>query len=182
MQLSNAEKLMLVMLSEIHEKLGIEEGVDSHFVKEAIYTDNTWALSWEMQGIIQGNKEPDPPQVKYVVDVLDMWYFLEEGFKNLSKIDKEELKESAKPFGDHVLFHGFDGNNESELLSIADFFINEMKRFQTFVKRDLNSHHPTNDIYHRMLKVFLPIKETLNRRSLSVKEIADILNSMKYIE
>ena len=42
MQLSNAEKLMLVMLSEIHEKLGIEEGVDSHFVKEAIYTDNTW--------------------------------------------------------------------------------------------------------------------------------------------
>ena len=87
--------------------------------------------------------------------------FLKKGSRIYPKSIKKNSKKVQKPFGDHVLFHGFDGNNESELLSIADFFINEMKRFQTFVKRDLNSHHPTNDIYHRMLKVFLPIKENI---------------------
>jgi hypothetical protein len=36
MRLSNAERLMLIMLSEIHESLKIKDGIEPQFVKDAI--------------------------------------------------------------------------------------------------------------------------------------------------
>ena len=44
MKLTDPEKLILIMLTEIHEKLKIENGIDSKFVQEAIYSDNTWTM------------------------------------------------------------------------------------------------------------------------------------------
>jgi hypothetical protein len=43
MNLTNPEKLVLVMLAEIHEALKIKNGVDTKLLKNAIYRDNTWA-------------------------------------------------------------------------------------------------------------------------------------------
>lgn len=180
MQMTNAEKLMFVMLSEIHEALKIKNGIDVHLLKEAIYSDNTWAIDWEMPGIVQGNKEQDPTEVGYVVDVLDMWSFLEEGYSALSEREIKELAIKASPFGEHVKFTGFDGNNESKYYSIACFLVNEMGRFQKFSGRELNSHMPTTEMYTRMLNIFLPIRNSLVGRTLSVDEMANILNSMAY--
>ena len=43
MDLRDSEKLVLMMLAEIHEHLKIKDGIDSVLVKEAIRTGNTWA-------------------------------------------------------------------------------------------------------------------------------------------
>ena len=52
------------MLAEIHEKLDIENGVDTKLLKSAIYSRNTWALPWEMPGIL--DSEVSPPAVSEV--------------------------------------------------------------------------------------------------------------------
>jgi len=178
MEMTNAEKLMFEMLSEIHETLKIKKGVNTKLLKEAIYSDNTWAIDWEMPGIIQDKKEENPPEVKYVVDVLDMWSFLEEGYTALTSEGNKELAAKAGIFGKNVKFTGFDKNNESKLYSIAYFLVNEMGRFQQFKGRELNSHLPTTGMYKRMLSIFLPIRKNLVGRTLSIDEMTEILNSM----
>ena len=60
MKLSNSEKLILTMLAEIQEKLGIQNGTDTKLLTSAIYSNNTWALSLEIPGIVGGS--PDPTQ------------------------------------------------------------------------------------------------------------------------
>jgi len=47
MKLSDSEKLILVMLAEIHKHLGIEGGIDPDFVQEAIHSGNVWGLQWQ---------------------------------------------------------------------------------------------------------------------------------------
>ncbi|HDL7690456.1 TPA: YfbU family protein [Yersinia enterocolitica] len=182
MKLTNPEKLTLVMLSEIYEKLGINGGdnIDPNFIKEAIYSDNTWGLDWKYSGIFYDKTDPNPPEVTEVVDILDMWSFIEESYEQLSADEKNELVAKADPFGKHVKFSGFDGNNETKHLSIADFLINELDRFSRFEGRDLNSHAPSLATYDRMYKVFEPIRNTLVGHGLDVDELAAILNAQRY--
>ena len=51
-------------------------------------------------------------------------------------------------------FHGFDGNNESAELQYARFLIKGERRF-TYLEPGQsevpNSHHPTLEMYHRMV-------------------------------
>ncbi len=182
MKLTNPEKLTLVMLSEIYEKLGISGGnnIDPNFIKEAIYSDNTWALDWKYSGIFYDKTDPNPPEVTKVVDILDMWDFIEMSYDELSTAEKSELAVKAEPFGKNVRFKGFDGNNETEHLGIADFLINKLDRFSRFKGRDLNSHAPSLAIHARMYKVFEPIRNDLDGRGLDVDELAAILNAKKY--
>jgi uncharacterized protein YfbU (UPF0304 family) len=79
-----------------------------------------------------------------------------------------------------VKFIGFDGNNESELMGIARFLIDDMERFTSFKGRELNSHMPTRSMYRRMLSVFEPIRKTLVGVELSADQLITILNAKKY--
>lgn len=180
MKLTNPEKLILTMLSEIHEKLGIKDGVDTKLLTRAIYSDNTWALSWEMPGIVGDTLEPTPPEVKKVIDILDMWSFLEEAYEKFDATEKAKIKADADPFGNYVSFIGFDGNNESELLSIAKFMIEDMGRFSRFKGRDLNSHSPSIDTYGRMLAIFECIRPTLIGHGLSAEQVVQILMAKRH--
>jgi hypothetical protein len=57
----------------------------------------------------------------------------------LSPEDLAKLAKEAAPFGENVRFAGFDGNNERHY-GIATYRVDDMKRFQHFKGRDLNSH------------------------------------------
>ena len=175
MQLSNPEKLMLLMLAEIQEQVGVKNGTNAKLLKEAIYPDNTWALDWDMPGVVDDNPEPTPPKVTAVCDILDMWMFIETAYSKLSKSDKELLEKEAGVFGKSPKFAGFDGNNETEYMSIAQFFVVQMRRFQHFQGRDFNSHSPTAARYTAMAKAFEPMRAHLGDRELSVKEIATLI-------
>ena len=56
MNLSDGEKLILAMLSEIHEALEIKNGVDPKFVQSAIYSGNFWGLKWQYSGIFDSEE------------------------------------------------------------------------------------------------------------------------------
>lgn len=176
--LSDGEKLIAVMLGDLIKGLDVEVETNVDLVQKAIYGGHYWALGWEMQGIFHGHADKQT-RVRFVVDVLDMWSFMEEAVDGLGKADKARLAKEADPWGKHVEFPGFDGNEEAEHLSIARFLIEDLDRFSRFRgrKRELNSHHPTLETYGKMLRVFEPIRKTLIGRGLSVDELVSILNS-----
>ena len=180
MKLSDGEKLILIMLCEIHEKLKIEKGTDTDLVKEVIYRGHFWALDWEFSGIFHGHADTEE-QVHDTVDVMDMWRFLEEAFAKLSPEEKQRVQKEGQVFG-HVQFPGWDGNGEAVYIGIARFLIEKLDRFQEFKDRELNSHMPTVQVYERMFAVFEPIRKTLIQRSLTVDEILQILNAAVHPE
>ena len=181
MKLTNSEKLILVMLSEVYEKLGIagQTGIDPKFVQEAIYTGNTWGFEWKYSGIFDSS-EPAPPEVNEVVNFLDMWDFIEEAYENFDAAQKADLEKKADPLGKDPRFSGFDGNNECEYMGTARFMMEQLDRFTRFKGRDLNSHMPSVAGYRRMYETFEPIRRTLFDRRLSVNELASVLNARRY--
>lgn len=177
-QFSDGEKLIAFMLRDIYKHLKINGEIDPEFVSDVLCGGHYWAPKWEMTGIYH-NHEDDPRDVRFVVDVLDMWSFIEEGYEALSKKDKDRVEKEASPFGKHVKFAGFDGNHEVPLLGIARFFPEKLDRFTRFQGRSLNSHAPKSDTYRRMLHVFEPIRRTLVGVGLNATQIIALLNAKK---
>lgn len=178
MQFTDEQKLIAAMLAEVHQKLGIEDGVNSKLVSEAIWSGNEWAIKWDVQLGWTG-EEGNPPYVKHVLDVLDMWKFIEDGYADLDGNGKKLFAEGTG--SSHApRFAGFDGNNEADEYSAAKFMINKMGRFQSFAGRDLNSHSPSVERNERRLAVFAPIYKQLSYRNpcrLTVEELIAIVNA-----
>ena len=181
MKLSDGEKLILLMLSDIYEKTGIEGEIEPEFIKSSIFRDHLWGIPWKYSGIPFDDQE-NPPIVKEVVDILDMWSFIEHGYKELTDAQKQQLEEDVEHFGKDPKFRGFDGNNESEYMSVASYIINDLERFEEFKDRGLNSHMPSIDTYNRMLSVFLPIRNNMMTGGLSLKDLTLILKEKVHPE
>jgi len=175
MELSDGEKLILIMLSEIHENLKIKDGIDPKFVRDAIFSENTWSLAWKYPGIVGSGENKAPPVVSEVLDILEMWEVLEISYKKLQPADKARVETEAEPFGRNVQFRGFDGNNETEYMGVAGFLVNDLERFSTFKGRDLNSHLPSLNTYKRMLAVFRPLRNSHTFNTLNAEQIIKIL-------
>ncbi len=177
---SDGEKLLLIMMRDLYKHLKLTNTeIDPEFVSEVILGGHYWAPKWELQGLFH-DYEDNPQDVNFVVDVLDMWDFIESSYNELSKKDKERLEKEADPFGIHVKFMGFDGNNEASYIGIARFLIEKMGRFSNFKKRDLNSHMPTLATYRRMLSVFEQMRPGLVGTGLNTTQLIAILNQRKF--
>ncbi|MEZ8093328.1 YfbU family protein [Photobacterium swingsii] len=175
MKITDGEKLILLMLSELYDKLKVDGEVEPDFIRSAIFSDNTWSIPWKYVGIPFEEQET-PEIVKEVLDILDMWSMIERSYANLSDESKKFVENEAAPFGKDPMFRGFDGNNESEYMGTASFLVNDLDRFEEFKGRDFNSHCPSIDTYNRMLGVFKPIlRRNLNFRPLSAQELVEIL-------
>jgi uncharacterized protein YfbU (UPF0304 family) len=175
-KLGDGEKLILIMLSQLFKQLKLKSEIDPNFVEAVIHGGHYWALDWQYPGIFHGHEDARTV-VSEVGNILEMWSFLEDGVGKLSKKDKDRVAAEAEPFGKHVVFPGFDGNNEGEHLGIARFLIEELDRFAKFEGRDLNAHMPTLEAYRRMFSVFEPIRSTLTGRDLNAAEIIEILKA-----
>jgi len=175
MKLSDGEKLILIMLSEIYEHLQIKSDIDPAFVQDAIHTDNIWGLDWEHTGIFHSTDHDDPPALHETGEIMGMCDNMEYAYEQLSDDDKERVKKEAEPFGEHVTFRGFDGNNETKHLSIARFLIDKLDQFQRFKGRDLNSHAPSLDTYNRMLPAYNEAIQSDTMPPLSASQLISIL-------
>ncbi len=174
--LGNGEKLIVMMLCQLFNHLKVKSEIDPAFVEEVIYGGHYWALDWKYPGLFARYEDVDTV-VSEVVDILDMWRFLERGFGALSETDTDRVATEAEPFGKHVVFTGFDGNGEAEYIGVARFLIEKLDRFTEFEGRELNSHMPTLDAYRRMLSVFEPIRKNLIGRDLNAAEVIKILQA-----
>jgi uncharacterized protein YfbU (UPF0304 family) len=174
--LSDGEKLITTMLCQLFKHLNVKSDIDPTFLEAVIDGGHYWALGWEYQNVFHQDEDADTI-VSEVVDILDMWRFLERSFGALSKKDKDRVAAEAKPFGDQVVFAGFDGNNESEHCSVAMFLINQLDRFTEFKSRGLDTHTHKLGAYRRMLSVFEPFRINLTGRDLNAPEIVKILQA-----
>lgn len=181
MKISDGEKLILLMLSELYEKMGIQGEIEPEFIKSAIFRDHLWGIPWKYSGIPFEDQET-PEIVKEVVDILDMWSFIEHGYQNLSDEEKAQLEKDADPFGKDPQFRGFDGNNETEHMSVASFLINDLERFEEFKGRSMNSHCPSIETYRRMLAVFEPMRRNLMSGRLSLSNLTTIIKEKTHPE
>ena len=136
MKLTDGEKLILLMLSEIYEKLGVYGETDPKFVRSTILNDMLWGLTWKYSGI-PFEKTENPAAVGDVVSILDMWRLIEQSYAKLPPADKKCIETDAAPFGKNVSFLGFDGNNESEYMAIARFLVEDIGTFEYFKGRIL---------------------------------------------
>lgn len=148
MTLSDGEKLILIMLSEMYDAQAVKGEIDPDFIRAAIFGDHVWAISWKYSGIPFAQKKDDPPEVKETVDILAMWDLVEFAYEHLSDDDKKwllaETKRSELP-----CFIGFDGNADRHY-DIARFMIEHLDRFSRFQERGMNSHHTVLPGYLRM--------------------------------
>jgi len=174
MKISDGEKLILLMLSEIYDRLGMDEGISPEFIRSAIFSNNLWGIPWKYSGIPFEDQE-DPEIVREVLDILDMWSIIEYSYKELSSEEKAQLEEIAAPFGKDPKFPGFDGNNESSYMGTASFIVNELDRFEEFKGRDFNSHFPSLDGHRRMLYAFGKVRDQMSFGPISLGELALIL-------
>jgi uncharacterized protein YfbU (UPF0304 family) len=182
-----ADKLIIAMLADLFKHLKVTDGINADLVMDALYGGHYWALNWQVTGMpthLFHNHEDKAADVSFVVDVLDMWKFIETGFSKLPQKGKERIAtEVDGVVGKHVEFFGFDEhsqNGESGLLHIARFMIEKLGSFKsTFGGRDLNSHMPMADQYRRMLRVFEPIRQSLVGTTLSTDQLIKILKAAK---
>ena len=178
LQFSDGEKLILSMLCELHKHHKMENNIDPSFVEDALLGGHYWALESKLPGIFHGH-EDDKAMVREVGNILEVWWFVEMSHSRLSEGDKDRVTNEAKPFGERVVFPGFDGNYETKHLSIATFLINKLDRFVAFKGRDLNSHVPLIDCYRRMVKTFEPIRPLVGSNWLDAECIILILNAQR---
>ena len=96
--MTHAEKLILIMLSEIYEHLGIggADHINARFVRSAIDSNQTWALSRKYPFIF-GGRTQTPDVVSEVRDILDMWSFIEEAHDGFSAEEKSASKQKRAP-------------------------------------------------------------------------------------
>ncbi len=125
------------------------------------------------------NSNGNPPEVDFVMDVLEMWSNIEASFAALDAVEQKRLVEVAGPRGKSAKFRGFDGNNESEYLALTKIFLNDLNLFTELSGRGLNSHAPMVDRYERMLEAHNSVMESKNNAGnyglLTTDEIAQIL-------
>jgi len=171
---TNPEKLMMWMLSEIMKGQKNYEKDTVELIREAIYGGHFWALDWELTGIMH-NHVDSKRAVTLVVDTLDMWSFVESAYEGFSAADKKRIATEVGPLGKDPRFHGFDGNNESEYMSIARFLVEKMGRFESFKGRDFNSHVPLVDRYRAMISAFEPMRVELLGRELGIGQVINLL-------
>ncbi len=153
MNIRDSEKLILMMLCDLHSHLKVQSDLDPEFIKSAILEDQTWAFPWKY-GALNLTDNPSP-QVKHVCKHLDMFSTLKTSYEQLSKTEKDRIKSEAAPFGNNVDFSGYDGNNESEYMGIARFLTEKLNRY-TNIKNEAvkNSHAPLITLYDRMYQEY----------------------------
>ena len=146
MKISDSEKLILLMLSDLYDSGDVKGKIDQDFIRSAITDNMEWSIPWKYDGFT--STEQDAPEiVKEVMDILDMWRAIEDSYAQLSENDKTILKTKAEPFGDKPKFKGFDGNNEYEYRNTALFLVNKLDKYEEFKGRNFNSHCRSIDIH-----------------------------------
>jgi uncharacterized protein YfbU (UPF0304 family) len=173
-KLSDGEKLILVMLSEIYKHHEIDGEIDPDLVLTSIFNDKAWGLKWEYGGLFN-NPEDNPPVVEETCEILNMYRLLTSSFNKLSAAEQARVKTEAAPFSDYVEFRGFDANND-EHFGVVSYLVKDLERYDELKGKYLNSHSSgTIATYRRMLKVFEPMASSYPHDGLSADQIIKVL-------
>lgn len=174
--LSDGERILIAMISDIMKANEINQNFDPDKILSALYGGHSWSLRWQNEWLLN-SKEDDYEQVLHVVDTLDMWSFIENAYAKLNAKEKAELVAQAPYRGKNPKFPGYDGNEESRYMGIAQHLIHELGRFTNFAKHELNSHRRSVGRYTAMLSIFGPMRARVGEgKRIGVEELSALLN------
>ena len=176
MNLSDGDKLMLVMLSEIYRRLNIRGEIDPELVLASVMSDQLWGLKWKYGSLLNAPGDT-PPVVQETSDILDMYRALEPSFERLPKAEQERVEREAFPWGAEHHFQGFDAGDPHH--RVVAYLVDTLGRYPELKGRDLDAGSSTRlPIYRRMLVRYAEITEgRAPRDGLTAEQIIDILRA-----
>ena len=180
MNLTDGEKLILVMLCDIQKSLNVKGSLDIEALRSSLLA--------ELKDFAPGSNgaqgaTPDRESIaREVSEILDMWSVIERGYKRLTVDEKREVEAGAGPLGRGVRFSGFDGDTEGEYRALAHFLIEEAGQFERFQGRNLEAHMPALAGYRRMLRLYGPMRPAGSDPRLGVYQIIALANAEKYAD
>jgi uncharacterized protein YfbU (UPF0304 family) len=156
MHLSMTERLILSNQFRILEKLFPNESESYSAFQKVLENGYEMHYSEMFQNI---DEETMPrEQSKEILDILSMYQDMQDCYDKLS--DKSGIDPNQ------LTFPGFDGNNEADLLGYARYYIEELGRYNRLRIIYLNSHHPTINMYRRMLDEWREVQYTVKKEDV----------------
>jgi uncharacterized protein YfbU (UPF0304 family) len=138
-KLTDAERLILSNQYEILAHIKKDE----HYALLAETLRDGYELLYQ-EHFTKLSEVLSPEKVEHVMTILGIYGDMRDSFANLS--DKSGIEEQL------LVFPGFDGTNEIELLGFTQALLKHGGRFElTIGSTAKNSHMPTTDMYERMI-------------------------------
>ena len=178
MNLSEGERLILVMLCDIHKALNLKGTIDPDTLKPLIL--DAGRNGAPAANGASGDHLDRAELASEVSEILDMWSAIERGYKHLSVDEKREVEIGAGPLGRGVRFSGFDAESEIAYREVAHVLVEEAGQFERFQGRNLDAHMPALAGYRRMLRLYGPMRSVTGDRRLDVQQIIALANAEKY--
>jgi uncharacterized protein len=179
MNLSEGERLILVMLCDIYKALELKGAVDPDSLKPLVLAGESNGATRTVSSA-SGDHRDHAAVTSEVSEILDMWSAVERGYKHLSVEEKRVVEASAGPLGRGVRFSGFDVDSEVEYRDAAHHLIEVTGLFDRFQGRNLDAHMPALPGYRRMLRHYGPMRSVSGDRRLDVQQIIALANAEKY--
>lgn len=167
MKMSDGEKLIAMMLTDLLKRIGGEGEIDPDFVADVITSGHLWALKREYPGVFSID-ETDDAVVSQVHAILGMSRVVEHSIEKLKPEERDKI-----PAGVSQVFVGFDGNYETDQYSAAQFMVEKLGLYEELKARQMNSHAPMLPTYERQLKAYNHVKGGAG--PLSLENIMTIL-------
>lgn len=158
--LTDTERLILSNQYEILAALRKE--VSYACIAEELLNGHEWLYQQHFDCLSANLPEKD---AEFVLTIVSIYADLNASYKQLA--DKSGIEPNQ------VVFPGFDGNNESELLSFARALRKSDRFIDTLTKDGKNSHMPTRAIYGRMIAKWIELGEP--RYPLSKEQITKLI-------
>jgi len=162
MELTKKERLSYIHQLRILEALYPDDA--DTYAKQRTALEEGYALhyGWMFEHLYD---ELSTEQCREVLDILDMYRAITFSLQKLPEGD--ELRNHH-----HVAFSGFDGNNETHLMSYARYYIVDLNRYSELLPDgyvSFNSHCPMLHTYQAMLGRWnsLPDRFRLSRDQLA---------------
>ena len=174
MNLSDGEKLIIMMLCDLYKTLDVKGDVDPELVRSLIVSESRQWLADKIANDDGGSMAEEVSQI------LEMWSAIERGYKRLSADEKDQVEAEAGPLGRGVRFSGFDDDTEQEYRDAARHLIEDLNSFDRFQGRTLSAHMPTLDGYRRMLRLFAMMGPVSADVKLTVRQIISLANAEKH--
>ncbi|WP_262034252.1 YfbU family protein [Serratia liquefaciens] len=168
MKLTKKDRLLLINQYKILERISPEDS--EHYSELISILENGYSIFYSMvdDWISEDMTESE---CNLVLQILSIYRMIEDR----KRVDKDEALLNHT----HSYFRGFDGNNETSLMSFARFLIFDQNKFSEQLdylsKNDrLNSHTPMKNKYQRMIDKWNGMSD---KWDVSTNDLVEILNS-----
>lgn len=170
MELSDGERLIVVMLAEVMQELKLNKEIDPSLILTLAYGGDDWAIKRKYSGLFSDEKPADAV-VSETTDILWMWGIVEHSLERLAGDEATEAKGWR-----HTRFTGFDGNHDRHF-GIARTMIDKLDEFESFKGRELNSHtQATLPRYQAMYEIFGRYVKSGDAAPLPFEALREICN------